>query len=392
MKIAQVITRMNIGGAQEAVLLTCMGHIAKGHEVTLITGPSEGPEGKLLEKMLPPPELKIIEVPELEREIHLATDYKAYRALRKIFKEHAYDVVHTNSSKAGLVGRAAAWAEKVPLVVHTVHGQAFHRYEKPWKNQIYIWAERFAAKRCHKIFAVADAMIQQCVEAKVAPRSKYEVVYTGMDLDSFVNAQRDEALRASLNIPSDALVIGTIARLFPLKGYEQLTPAAIQAVQENPKIHFLFLGDGTIRPEIEKMINDANVSANFHVMGMVKPEEVPMYTAQMDALAHFSLREGLPRGVVQALAAAKPVVAFNLDGTPEVVKDGETGYILEPTATTSELVSAMRKLVEDTATRERMGKAGQTFVCKYFDWKYMSDRVLDLYKELQQQIQTGVLQ
>lgn len=385
MKIAQVITRMNIGGAQEAVLLTCMGQIQAGHEVTLITGPSEGPEGKILEKMPPPPELKIIEVPDLIREINLPKDYKAYRNLRKVFREHSFDVVHTNSSKAGLLGRAAAWAEKVPLVVHTVHGQAFHRYEKPWKNQLYIWAERFAAKRCHKIFAVADAMIRQCVDAKVAPRSLYEVVYTGMDLEAFKHARRDVALRERLKIPDDARVIGTIARLFPLKGYEQLLPAALQTVRENPKIHFLFLGDGLIRPQIEAQIQEAHLQDNFHLMGMVPPEEVPMYTAQMDVLAHFSLREGLPRGVVQALAAAKPVVAFNLDGTPEVVKTGETGIILEPDAPVSDLVKAMRELAENPLESARLGAQGQDFVCRYFDWHYMSDRVCALYRDIQKE-------
>ena len=116
-------------------------------------------------------------MPELVRELNPLKDYQAVRKLKHLFRERKFDVVHTHSSKAGVVGRIAAWQAKVPVVVHTVHGQAFHRYEKPWKNAIYILSEKYAAARCHRIYAVAQAMIDQCVEAGVAPRDKYQVVY-----------------------------------------------------------------------------------------------------------------------------------------------------------------------------------------------------------------------
>lgn len=382
MKIAQVITRMNLGGAQESVLLTCIGHLEKGHEVTLITGPSEGPEGKLLEKMIPPPSLKVIEVPDLIREISPLHDWRAYRTLRKIFRENHFDVVHTNSSKAGIIGRAAAWKEKIPAVVHTVHGQAFHRFEKPLKNWFYIAAERFAAKRCHQIYAVAKAMVQQCLDAKVAPASKYDVVYTGMDLDSFVRAEREPELRRRLGIPETAKVVGTIARLFPLKGYEQFIPAALAVLKQNPDIHFLILGDGIMRSEIEKKIADAKLSAHFHFTGMIPPDAIPAHVAQMDILAHFSVREGLPRGVVQALAASKPVVAFELDGTPEVVISHDTGILLKPTDSIDILAAAMVSLLENDTERVRMGANGQKKVTHQFDWRLMCDILLNHYEDL----------
>lgn len=382
MKIAQVITRMNLGGAQESVLLTCIGHIEKGHDVTLITGPSEGPEGKLLDKMSVPPELKIIEIPDLVREIQPLTDWRAYRTLRDIFRKNHYDVVHTNSSKAGIIGRAAAWKEHVPLVVHAVHGQAFHQYEKPWKNAVYIAAERFAAKRCHKIYAVAEAMIKQCVDAGVAPLEKYQVVYTGMDLQRFIETKRDFALRRRLGIPENALVVGTIARLFPLKGYEQLIPAAILAAQQNPNLYFLFLGDGIMRPDIEKTIAEANLTPRFILTGMIPPDDIPAHVAQMDMLAHFSLREGLPRGVVQALAAGKPVTAFALDGTPEVVIHHETGLLLDPSDSTETLTRAMLSILENPELRQKMGENGQRKVTRQFDWRFMCDTLLESYQTL----------
>ncbi|MFA7231156.1 MAG: glycosyltransferase, partial [Victivallaceae bacterium] len=201
LKICHVITRMIVGGAQENTLFTIIGHIQKGHEVVLVTGPSPGPEGKLLQNA-DFPKFEIVEMPSLTREMHPVKDIKAYFEMKKFFKERKFDVVHTHSSKAGISGRAAAWAAKVPVVVHTVHGQAFHRYEKPWKNFLYISFERWAAKRCHRIYAVAQAMIDQCVTAKVAPREKYQVVYSGMEIDKFLNSKPEPELRDKLGIPA----------------------------------------------------------------------------------------------------------------------------------------------------------------------------------------------
>ncbi|MDD5729210.1 MAG: glycosyltransferase, partial [Victivallales bacterium] len=199
MKICHVITRMIVGGAQENTLLTISGHIRNGHEVVLITGPSPGPEGELL-KHSDYPDFEIIELPELVRELRAVKDYKAYRGLRKIFRERKFDVVHTHSSKAGILARAAAWKEKIPFIVHTVHGLAFHPYEKFWKNFFYIHAERWAAKRCHRIYAVAQAMVDQCVAAKIAPPGKYKVVYSGMDISKFLNSRPEPELRKKLGI------------------------------------------------------------------------------------------------------------------------------------------------------------------------------------------------
>ena len=141
---------MIVGGAQENTLLTVLDHLNKGHEVILITGPSPGPEGELL-KNKDIPEFETVINKHLVRNISPVDDILAYSSLKKFLKERKPDVVHTHSSKAGIIGRAAAWNAKVPFVCHTVHGQAFHRYEKAWKNFLYKSSERWAAKRCHQI-------------------------------------------------------------------------------------------------------------------------------------------------------------------------------------------------------------------------------------------------
>ena len=371
MKICHVITRMIVGGAQENTLFTIVGHVLRGHEVVLITGPSPGPEGELL-KNSSFPEFEIMEIPELVREMNPVKDFKAYRKLKKIFKERQFDVVHTHSSKAGIIGRAAAWQAKVPFVAHTVHGQAFHPYEKAWKNFLYINAERWAAKRCHMIYAVAQAMIDQCIEANIALPDKYKVVYSGMDISKFINSRPDLELRKKLGIPENVPVIGTVSRLFPLKGYEYFLPAAQAIANVCPNVHFLIVGDGTMREWMDDKIAGAGLTANFHFAGLVPPDEVYRYIALMSMLIHLSLREGLPRCVVQALASGKPALGFSLDGTPEVIIDGETGYCAPAKDIQTTVANALHILSHPALARQ-MGENGKKMVAEKFDWHTMVD-------------------
>lgn len=369
MKICHVITRMIVGGAQENTLLTVIDHVLKGHEVVLVTGLSPGPEGELLRNH-DAPDFEIVEFPDLTRELSPIRDLRAIGKLRDFFRERRFDVVHTHSSKAGIVARAAAWKAKVPFVVHTVHGQAFHPYEKAWRNALYIFAERWAARRCHKIYAVAQAMIDQCVAAKVAPLEKYMVVRSGMKLEPFLNAEPEPDLRKSLGIPDNAKVVGAIARLFPLKGYEFLIPAAAQVAEKVPDAHFLIVGDGIMREDLEKQAQKLGLTERIHFAGLVPPSEIPRYTALMDVLAHLSLREGLPRTVVQALASGKPAVAFELDGTPEVLIDGETGF-LAAAEDVDGVAAALIKLLSDSELAVRLGANGRAKVEREFDWRLM---------------------
>ena len=371
LKICHVITRMIVGGAQENTLLTIIGHLQKGHEVTLVTGPSPGPEGELLANKDFPP-FEIVTNPHLVREINPWHDWQAYRSLKKFFRSRNFDVVHTHSSKAGVVARVAAAHAGVPFVTHTVHGQAFHRYEKPWKNFLYIRAEKFAARYCPRIYAVAQAMVDQCVQAGVAPREKYKVVYSGMEIGKFLNARPEPELRAQLGIPADAQVVGTLARLFPLKGYEQFIPAAGAIAALCPRAHFLIVGNGVMMDDIRQQIKELGIADRFSFAGLVPPDQVHRYLAQMNLLVHLSLREGLPRSVVQALASGKPAIGYCLDGTPEVIVNGKTGYTVPPESI-DKVVDAAVKILSDDTLAQQMGVNGRALVAERFDWHRMAD-------------------
>ncbi|MFW5802737.1 MAG: glycosyltransferase family 4 protein, partial [Verrucomicrobiota bacterium] len=377
MTICHVITRMIVGGAQENTLLTCCGLADRGHRVTLITGPSSGPEGRLLDTA-EISGVRVIEVDGLVRPLNPPADWFGYRELLQLFRESSFDVVHTHSSKAGVLGRLAAWRARVPVVVHTVHGQAFHPYQSHWRNRLYILLERLAAQHCHHIFAVAQAMVDQCVDAGVAEREKYSVVYSGMDLKPYATAVPDSALRANLGIPPGVPVIGKIARLFDLKGHDVLLKAAARIVPEFPDARFLLVGDGSRRAELEEMASGLGIRANVVFAGLVPPSTIPSYVALMDILAHFSLREGLPRTVVQALAGGVPAVAFDLDGTPEVIENDRTG-ILCPPEDVDAATDALLKLLRNPQMRRRMGRDGQKRVQQQFDSETMVKQLENAY-------------
>ena len=378
LKVCHVITRMIVGGAQENTLYTCQGLLESGHDVTLVTGPSPGPEGELLSRTCPEG-LKVIEVPDLVRELSPKRDWRAYKQLRAIFREQKFDVVHTHASKAGILGRIAARKEGVPFIVHTVHGQPFFKGQFFLLNWFYIVAEYIAARHCDKIFAVAKAMVEQCVAAHVAPREKYKVIYSGMDLNAYLRAQPDPELKHLLGIGENDPVIGYIARLFPLKGHDTLVKAAPQIVNAFPNVKFLLVGDGILRDELEAKIAQLGLSEHFIFTGLVSPSEVCRYTPLMTVLAHLSLREGLPRAVVQALATGVPVVAYPLDGTPEVVSNGLTGILCQM-QTPEEVAKEIIILLHDKKRRIEMGQRGQTAVKRNFGWRHMAQIIEEEYK------------
>lgn len=388
MKVCHVITRMVVGGAQENTLFSVRGLRAAGHEAVLVSGPSPGPEGELLARVSPPAGAGLVECPFLVREISPLNDFRAYCFLKQYFRENAFDIVHTHSSKAGILGRLAAHAAGVPVVVHTIHGLAFHPLEKPWKNFFYQSAERIAAKRCDWIFTVAQAMIDRSLAAGIGKKETYSVVYSGMELEPFLTAERDPALRAGLGIPENALVVGTVARLFPRKGYEALMKIAPALIKRHPGLYFLFVGDGLLRENLRREAERNGIADRIVFAGLVPPDEVHSYIAQMDVLAHFSLREGLPRAAVQALAGGKPVVAHPLDGTPEAVLDGTTGFLCGVNDSEA-MIRAISRLLDDPVLRRKMGDAGRNFVRTRFDWRIMSDTLICAYRDLLRSKKTG---
>ena len=276
MRIVHVITRLIIGGAQENTLLTVEGlHHDYHDDVTLITGPAEGPEGDLFDraKQLG---LKVEVFPELVRAIRPMVDLKAYRRLRAAFRRLKPDVVHTHSSKAGILGRAAAWHEKVPAVVHTIHGMPFGKFETPLKNRLYIALERWAARRCHAIVSVCDAMTEQALAAGVGRPEQFLTVYSGMDADAFLDPPRSrQDVRRELGLADDEVAFATVARLFELKGHDDIVAVAADVLAANPKVRFVWIGDGILRDRLIADLERRGIRGAFILTGLVPPDRIP---------------------------------------------------------------------------------------------------------------------
>jgi glycosyltransferase involved in cell wall biosynthesis len=375
------ITRLIIGGAQENTLLTCEDQLRlHGDDVVLVTGPGLGPEGSLEERARANGvDLRVL--PNLVRSIRPWADWAAYRELRKLLRDVRPEVLHTHSSKAGILGRAAGAALGIP-VVHTIHGASFHHGQGRLAHRTYRAAERWAGPRTAHFISVADAMTDQYVAAGVAPRERFTTIHSGFEVEPFLAPPRPrEDVRRELGFEPGQVVVGKIARLFPLKGHEFVLAAAKRIVDRRPEVRFLFVGDGVLRNRYEAEIAAAGLTDRFVFTGLVPPSRVPELIHAMDVVVHTSLWEGLARVLPQALIAGKPVVSYDIDGAREVVLPGETGYLLPPQSI-DELAAAIDELAADPALRDRLGRVGRERFTEQFRHETMTRRIREVYVRL----------
>jgi glycosyltransferase involved in cell wall biosynthesis len=380
MQIVHIITRLIIGGAQENTLLSCEGQHDRGHEVTLITGPAIGPEGSLMERAQRYG-YRVIVVPEMLRSILPVKDFQTFQRLHQLLVELKPDVVHTHSSKAGILGRWAAHRAKVPVVVHTIHGLAFTASTSRVANTVYRILERQAAPLTSRIVCVADAMRDQSLAANIGTREQYVTVYSGMETGAFVNPPVPrEQVRASLGLREEHVAVGTIARLFHLKGHDDLLDLAPELCAKYPNLRFLWVGDGLLRANFERRIDAMNLKDRFILTGLVEPSRIPELANAMDILVHPSRREGLARAIVQGQLARAPAIAYDVDGNREGLIDGETGFIVPP-FDVKQLDQKLRILLDDPAKRAAVGDAGRQFALGRFDAKVMVEALERVYAD-----------
>jgi glycosyltransferase involved in cell wall biosynthesis len=408
MKILHIITRLIVGGAQENTLLTCEGLRRRGHDVTLLTGPSPGPEGTLMDRARAGG-YQVLLTPHLVRAPHPFHDPAAYLEIKRLCRELKPDIVHTHSSKAGILGRAAAWRvqqqnqkskiknRKSPLVVHTIHGLPFHPYQNAFARRLWIALERYAARRCDAIICVADAMTRQARAAGISPppgidpERFFTTIYSAMETEPFLNpTTMREEVRAQLRIPLTApprYVFGTIARLQPLKGHDDLLAHAAELFARVPDAHLLWIGDGIFRPRFERLLRERGWQDRVTLTGLVPPAEVPRLLPAMDALVHPSYREGLARALPQALLAGVPVISYDCDGAAEVCldpathRDDSTGYLVK-TGDAPALCHAMIRMASDRPAAVAMGQRGRELCRTRFAADTMVNAIEALYLRL----------
>ena len=381
MHVAHVITRMIIGGAQQNTLFTCEDqHRDFGDEVTLITGPAIGPEGSLMNRAREVG-FQIIEIPELRRSIYPLMDWISYRRLIETFRELRPDIVHTHSSKAGIIGRYAAAKAGLPAV-HTIHGASFHRGQSALAFNVYCQLERWAARKTDVFLSVCDSLTDQYVEAGIAPRDRFTTAYSGMDVDPFLNPARSrDEVRKQLGLQPDQIAVAKVARLFHLKGHKFLIEAARTVIDRCPNVRFVLIGDGILREQFEQRISELGLSEHFILTGLVPPEQIPELVNAADIVAHTSEWEGLARVLPQGLISGKPVVSYDVDGAREVVIPGETGYLL-PVEEIAGVADAICELAESPELRIRLGENGRARFTDVFRHQTMTAQIRDVYQQV----------
>ncbi|MCF7668596.1 MAG: glycosyltransferase family 4 protein [Verrucomicrobia bacterium] len=387
MRVVHVITRLIVGGAQENTVDTVLGlRKAFGVDATLVSGPTYGPEGSLERVFDNEPAGVLTVLPGLVRPINPALDIAAFFRLYRLFKARQPDIVHTHSGKAGILGRLAAASARVPVIIHSIHGPSFGAFQGVVPNFIFKTTEKLAGRVTTHFVAVSDAMIEQYLEAGIGERARYSKVYSGFDLTRYLESDSVNIdVRAAMGIDAGDFVVGMIARLFKLKGHDDLFAAAAGIIERVPNVKFLLVGDGPWRERFLEISEQPPLKGRFVFTGLVPPERIPELIGTMDILVHLSVREGLPRALPQALAAGRPVVAYDCDGAREVCISDKTGYLIAR-GDIETLKARIVKLALNPGLRIEMGGNGRSMVKTMFARDRLIGDQLALYSTMLERV------
>lgn len=345
-KILMIITVFSIGGATETVITLCKGLIKRGYDVTIFTGQPIPSEGDLID-VARKAQLKVIVSPNLKRNIHPIRDLLAFLQLLKIIKAGQYDIVHTHSSKAGILGRLAAKFAGVRYMIHTIHGLPFHSYQNPIIRYLFLIAEKLAAQITHRLIAVSNKIISDSLKYHVGKKEQFVMVRSGFETTAYQDAGRDnQELKQKLGLNDGDFILGKISRLSRLKGHSKLLKVMPILKKEFPNVKLIFVGDGEIREQLKREVSFHKLNNVVIFTGTIQPSDIPLYISLMDVVIHTSLHEGLPRVIPQALLMGKPVISYNIDGAPEVINNNFNGLLIDP-SDENELIEAVRKIAKN---------------------------------------------
>lgn len=385
-KILRIINRFNLGGITYNVSYLSK-YLPAEYETLLVGGPEEEGESSSLH-ITDSLGLNPLIIQDLNREISLTKDYKAYKEIKKIIKEFKPDIVHTHASKAGAIGRLAAISCKVPVIVHTFHGHVFHSYFGEFKTNMYKKIERYLAKRSSAIVTNSEKLKKELSEEfQIAEAGKIHVVPLGFDLEKFQKDQDEKRkeFRAKYKIKDDEIAISIIGRLAPIKNHELFIDAIENITKRSSKkIKAIIVGDGETRQYLESYLidkhlmfcNEADKNCLFDFIGWQK--EVDVVLAGSDLVALSSKNEGTPVSLIEAQAAGKFIVTTNVGGVKDILHP-DCGFVSN---SDEEFKSLLLKAVEELDTLNQKSKAGISFANERFSYKRLVNDMDTLYKKL----------
>jgi len=383
LSIVHVIARLNVGGAALHVLQLAHEQSRRGHDVVVVAGTLAAGE-ESMEYVAEELGVRLIRLPVLQRELSPRADSAAILALRRIIRQRRPDVLHTHTAKAGATGRLAAVSSgraRPRAIVHTYHGHVLSGYFSRRWERVFRWIEKGLALTSGTLIAVSDEVRDDLVGFGVAPARRFVVVPYGFELPAWSEAD-DEArrtLRAEIGADEATFVVGWAGRLTAIKRPLDLIRTLRALTDDEVDALLVLVGDGDDRAEVEALAVELDVADRCRLVGFQK--SIRPWYASFDALLLTSANEGTPVVAIEALAAARPVVATRAGGTGTVVRNGESGY-LESIGDIAALADRLALLARDPDLQARMGAHGADDVRARFAAGRMADEVEAIYRRL----------
>ena len=378
-RVLHPITRLIVGGAQENTMYTAALLDPRRFQAGVLSGPQTGTEGSLIEEVRARG-VPLTILPELLREVSPRDDLAALLKLARFMRRGGYEIVHTHSSKAGILGRLAARLAGTPVIVHTVHGWSFHERMSPRTRRLYVLLERFAARFSDALVVVARPDIEKGLREGIGRPEQYHLIRSAIPLEEFSPSPGlRRAAREELGLPPEAPVLGSLGRFSEQKNPLDWVEAAGRVGRALPECRFLLVGDGPLRPQVEAALEREGIAGRALLTGLRR--DAGRMLAAMDVFLLTSLWEGLPRTLPQAMSMELPVVANRVDGTAEAVLPGETGFLCRP-GDVEGLASACLSLLRGVAMRRAFGERGRQLARSQFDLRGMIADIEALYARL----------
>ena len=374
----RLFSRLNIGGPSLHVILLSHGLRPLGYDTRLVVGRESPREGNLL-ALAAERGVDCETVAGLGREIAPLRDLIALAGLVRLMRAWRPAIVHTHTAKAGLLGRLAARAARVPIVVHTFHGHVLRGYFSPPKQALFRRLERFLATAADALVAVSETVKRDLVELGVASASKIRVIPLGLELGALAGELPRGVLRREAGIAAGAPLVGMVGRLVPIKDVPTFLQAARRVLERRPEVRFAIVGDGEEREALEALCRSLGLERAVHFFGW-RSDLAGVY-GDLDVVVNASRNEGTPVALIEALAAARPVVATAVGGTPDLVGKDERGLLVPP-AEPALLAQAVLETLEESDAARRRALAGREHVMSQHSSERLIRDVDALYREL----------
>lgn len=373
-KILHIHTLPVVSGSGIHTLITMQGLKDKGYIVEFACAPGGALVDEAIKSNIP-----FRPIRHFVQEINIFSDFMALTELVLLMRKERYTIVHSHNSKAGFLSRLAAKIAGVPVIVHTIHGFAFHEYERPPCRILFILLERLAARFAGRLITVSTPLKEWGLQLKIGKDKKYIVIPDGIEMERF-NVRMDlNKKKQELGINPQDLVVGMVAKLWDGKGHYTILKAAPAIIKAVGNVKFLFVGEGYLRQDLERIVYEKGLEDYIIFTGF--RNDIPELTAIFDVAVLVSFFEGLGRALLEAMVLEKPVVATNVGGIPEIVKDGVNGFLVPP-ENSHQLAGAIIRLLRDESLRKRMGREGRKMINERFLAEKMVGDIIGVYEEL----------